>query len=94
MDVRFLWLQDEVRKGYFTLHKVPGAENFADLRTKLLNLDMLVQFAEQMGRKEQGEVKWGNAGQDDSESAELVASVFKGMMKIPASRRQAVLKCC
>ena len=92
VDVRFLWLQDKIRKGYFTLHKVPGAENFADLGTKFLNHDTLVQFAEQMGCKRQGQAKWGNTGEQEGESVELIANIFKGMMAIPAARRHTVLK--
>ena len=37
LDVRFLWLQEVVRKGRVTLRKIPGEKNPADILTKPKN---------------------------------------------------------
>ena len=39
LEIRDLWLQDEVAKGNVVVEKVEGAQNPADLMTKILNLE-------------------------------------------------------
>ena len=38
LQIRDLWLQEEVDKGKLVIHKVKGAENAADLMTKILSV--------------------------------------------------------
>ena len=38
LDVRWLWLQQEVRRGVIELEKVKGTENIADVGTKPLSV--------------------------------------------------------
>ena len=45
-----------------------------------------------MGCKRQGQGNWGNNGEEEGEAVELITNIFKGMMTVPAARRQAVLK--
>ena len=35
IEIRDLWLQNEVREGKVVVHKIPGTENPADLMTKI-----------------------------------------------------------
>ena len=37
IEIRHLWLQDEVREGRLVLHKIPSADNPADILTKILD---------------------------------------------------------
>ena len=37
IEIRYLWLQQEVREGKLKVRKVPGIENPADLMTKVLH---------------------------------------------------------
>ena len=47
MEVKWLWLQEEVRKGRVEVGKVPGDENPADLMTKYLSMK---EVEERLGR--------------------------------------------
>ena len=38
LEIRNLWLQKEIREGRVLVHKVLGAENPADLMTKILTV--------------------------------------------------------
>ena len=45
LEVRFLWLQEVVRKGRIALRKIPGEKNPADILTKPKNAaDMIVKL--------------------------------------------------
>ena len=42
--VHYLWVQERVRNGDISLHKVKGSDNPADLLTKHLNSDKIQQY--------------------------------------------------
>ena len=42
LEIRDLWLQEEVEHGRLVVHKVKGDQNAADLMTKVLNLGEVV----------------------------------------------------
>ena len=42
LDIRDLWLQEEVEKGRLEVGKIRGDQNPADLMTKVLNIDEVV----------------------------------------------------
>ena len=44
LDVQLLWIQDRIKHGDFTLTKVPGSTNRADLLTKHLGEAKLIEF--------------------------------------------------
>jgi hypothetical protein len=45
LEVRFLWLQEVVRKGRVTIRKIPGEKNPADILTKPKNAsDMIMKL--------------------------------------------------
>ena len=48
MQVRWLWLQEEVRKGVVRVFKIKGVENPADLMTKFLSGDEIRRHLEAM----------------------------------------------
>ena len=48
MQVRWLWLQEEVKKGNVRVFKVKGVENPADLMTKFLSGDEIRKHLEAM----------------------------------------------
>ena len=43
IEIRDLWLQQEVLKGNITVKKIPGIENPADLMTKFLTVDEIIE---------------------------------------------------
>ena len=49
LEIRYLWLQKEVRDGKVIVSKVLGAENPSDLETKILNCDDIRQRLDGMG---------------------------------------------
>ena len=49
IEVRDLWLQEEVRKGAVIVKKVAGLENPADLMTKFLGRSEVVDRLHRMG---------------------------------------------
>ena len=49
MEVKWLWLQDQVRKGAVRVAKIKGTENAADLRTKYLGRAEIVERLERLG---------------------------------------------
>ena len=91
VDVRFLWLQDKIKNGSFTIVKVPGAENPADLGTKFLNYDLMVRYSRQMGCKTKGRATWGDED-DTDETASLIAGIYQGMLALPKTNRHAICK--
>ena len=91
VDVRFLWLQDKIKKGYFKIIKVPGAENPADLGTKFLNYDLMVRYSKQMGCRAIGNATWGDR-EDTEEVVSNIAGIYNGMVALPKTNRHAVWK--
>ena len=49
LNVQFLWVQDKVRDKSFTLHKVPGERNVADLMTKYLDEKTMDKHLDALG---------------------------------------------
>ena len=49
LEIRDLWLQEEVDKGRLVVDKVRGDQNPADLMTKVLNVDEVVERLGWMG---------------------------------------------
>ena len=49
LEIRDLWLQEEVDKGRLEVSKVRGDQNPADLMTKVLNVDEVVERLKWMG---------------------------------------------
>ena len=50
-----LWVQDKLKSGAFTLQKIPGTENPADILTKSIDRPVLVRHLETLGlRREAG----------------------------------------
>ena len=49
MEVKYLWLQEEVRKGLVRMIKVKGIENPADCMTKYLRSGTMKGYLEQCG---------------------------------------------
>ena len=49
IEVRELWLQEEVRKGRVVVKKVAGQQNPADLMTKFLTTSQVVDRLQRMG---------------------------------------------
>ena len=49
LDIRDLWLQEEVEKGRLEVGKIRGDQNPADLMTKVLNVDEVVDRLSWMG---------------------------------------------
>ena len=49
LDIRDLWLQEEVEKGRLEVGKIRGDQNPADLMTKVLNIDEVVDRLGWMG---------------------------------------------
>ena len=91
VDVRFLWLQDKIKNGSFTIVKVPGAENPADLGTQFLNYDVMVRYSKQMGCKTKGDAKWGDE-EEVEDVASNIAGIYNGLMSLPKTNRHAVGK--
>ena len=54
IDVRSLWLQDQVKQGKITVRKVPGVLNTADLGTKALDEGTILRHMTRMGYEEIG----------------------------------------
>ena len=48
LAVAFLWLQDKIRSGDMTIHKVLGADNPADVMTKIVNQAILEKGLQRM----------------------------------------------
>ena len=51
LNVRYLWLQDQVKLNNFGLLKVPGLENSADLMTKNLGAEQLEKHVTALGMR-------------------------------------------
>ena len=49
MEVKWLWLQDQVRRGNVRVIKLKGTENAADLMTKYLNRSEIVERLQRIG---------------------------------------------
>ena len=49
LNVRYLWVQDQVKRGRLWLEKVAGADNPADLATKNLSADVMRKHLESLG---------------------------------------------
>ena len=49
LEIRDLWLQEEVDKGRLEVGKIRGDQNPADLMTKVLNVDEVVERLNWMG---------------------------------------------
>ena len=49
IDIRYKWIQDRVKKGYFRLKHVPTAEMIADGLTKPLGKEKFAQFVKMIG---------------------------------------------
>ena len=49
LQIRDLWLQKEVAEGRLVVFKTPGADNPADLMTKILGADVIRRRLEAMG---------------------------------------------
>ena len=49
LEIRDLWLQEEVDKGRLEVGKIRGDQNPADLMTKVLNVDEVVERLSWMG---------------------------------------------
>ena len=61
LEIRDLWLQEEVDKGRLEVGKIRGDQNPADLMTKVLNVDEVVERLSWMGLvAEIGERTTGN----------------------------------
>ena len=55
LAVTDLWLQQKVRDGGFSVHKIAGADNMADIMTKYVNRETLNKHLAAMGcRAEEG----------------------------------------
>ena len=70
IEVRELWLQEEVRKGNVIVKRVAGAENPADLMTKFLGRSEVVARLGRMGiawKDQSGSFKKGMAWSDQLE---------------------------
>ena len=53
-----LWVQDRLKTGDFTLTKVPGSDNPADILTKHVTKDVMMKHMKNMGlRAEEGRAK-------------------------------------
>ena len=49
LEVRYLWLQDQLAKGAYTCRKIPCSENPSDMLTHPRNAAEVVQFREKLG---------------------------------------------
>ena len=54
LHVADLWIQDRLRKGDFSLTKVPGQENPADILTKHVPRDVMLRHMHSMGIRAEG----------------------------------------
>ena len=54
LNVRYLWLQDQVKKEAIGLEKVAGAHNPADLGTKHLNAETMLKHLVRVGARTSG----------------------------------------
>ena len=54
LNVRDLWVQDQVKRELLGIEKVAGAENPADMATKHLNADLMMKHLKRMGFKTGG----------------------------------------
>jgi hypothetical protein len=75
-----LWAQEKVREGCFSLHKVVGTANLADLLTKYLAGSTLRQHLEALEL-------WQEAGR--AESAPKVSAEVEAWLASPHKRRVA-----
>jgi hypothetical protein len=49
IEIRHFWLQDEIREGRLVLHKIPSADNPADILTKILDVNDHARVAALVG---------------------------------------------
>ena len=54
LNVRYLWVQDQVKRELLGIEKVAGAENPADMATKHFNADLMMKHLKRMGFKTGG----------------------------------------
>jgi hypothetical protein len=51
MEVRFLWVQAEVRSGRISIKKIPGVENATDVATKHVDSTTLLRCLASAGMR-------------------------------------------
>ena len=61
LHVADLWVQDRLKKGDFSLTKVAGSDNPADILTKHVSRDIMLKHMKNMGLKEEEEGRAGSA---------------------------------
>ena len=54
LNVRYLWVQDQVKRELLGLEKVAGAENPADIATKHFNAEVMKRHLDRMGIRTSG----------------------------------------
>ena len=88
MEVKWLWLQEEVRKGRVEVGKVRGDENPADLMTKYLSTK---EVEERLGRMQISlEVRDEVKVQEVTRQSRLSWWRKKGSKAKPSQRRKAI----
>ena len=87
LAARYLWVQREVENQSFSVEKVAGQRNPADLGTKHVDAKVLEFCRDFVGLKA--------AHLDDHEEQETkntVNNIFTGLMLLPANKRHSILK--
>ena len=87
LAARYLWVQREVENQSFSVEKVAGQRNPADLGTKHVDVKVLEFCRDFVGLKA--------AHLDEHEEQETkntVNNIFTGLMLLPATKRHSILK--
>ena len=84
---RYLWVQREVENQSFSVEKVAGQSNPADLGTKHVDVKVLEFCRDFVGLKAAHLDE-----QEEQETKNTVNNIFTGLMLLPASKRHSILK--
>ena len=84
---RYLWVQREVESNSFSVEKVAGPRNPADLATQHVDVKVLEFCRDFVGLKAAHLDQ-----QEEQEAKNMVNNIFTGLMLLPATKRHSILK--
>ena len=87
LAARYLWVQREVQSNSFSVEKVAGPRNPADLGTKHVDVKVLKFCRDFVGLKAAHLDQ-----QEEQEAKNMVNNIFTGLMLLPATKRHSILK--
>ena len=87
LATRYLWVQREVENQSFSVEKVAGQRNPADLGTKHVDVKVLEFCRDFVGLKAAHMDQ-----QEEQETKNTMNNIFTGLMLLPATKRHSILK--